>query len=255
MGNVCCADDIRKDANGKTSGEVDGNTMKIKRFNTGTNITAESVEASPSDSASFGTRNFKIDENYFQLSPAVKALLVKHGLFFWEESNQEIINFSGYKVFRVQRGDYSYEGQFQNNKRNGKGILLKKSKDLWVCPFIDDQPSGTGAIYYDSGDYFLGKIYKGNTIEGTMHYTDGSFYTGQFMTDGYRDGKGTLHEVGGARYEGSWKNNLKDGPGHYIIPEVWNQGVRSDQLGGGNAIQFSSTSGALTSQNNPSDKY
>ena len=249
MGNVCCADDIRKDANGRTSGEVDGNSMKIKRFNTGNNNTAEAIEPSPFDSPKFCTKGFQIDEKYFELSPAVKTLLVKHGLFFWNEGDQEIENFSGYKVCRVQRADYCYEGQFHNNKRNGKGILLKKSKDLWVCPFIDDQPSGTGAIYYDSGDYFLGKIYKGNTIEGTMYYTDGSYYTGQFMTDGYRDGKGTLHEVSGARYEGSWKNNLKDGPGFYITPEKWNQGLRIEQSGvpTGNAIPFSSNSGAPTS--------
>ena len=230
MGNICCADDIRKDAKGGKVGEIDGNTMRIKNFNaTLGSPVAETVTESSADLSVFGTSRFKLDNDYFTLKPVVQSLIDRYGLYCWAGHEAESLEFRNNKLFRVAKADYVYEGQMSNNRRNGKGYMLKRNGDLWVCMFIDDQPCGSGAIYYESGDYFEGKVYKGNTIEGKMHYADGSRYEGQFMTDGYRDGRGTLFEPNGCRYEGSWKNNLKDGPGVFVQTEHWRNGVRMDR--------------------------
>lgn len=260
MGNVCCADEIRRDANGKATNEIDGNNMMkgIKRFNTGAGngTVGETVDSSPYDAESFGCKGYTIEEKYFKPSKEVQALIEKHGLFRWESGDQEVRDFVGHKVYRVMKGDFTYEGQYHKDKRNGKGVMIKKNGDLWVCPFLDDEPNGTGAIYYDSGDYFVGKIYKGNTIEGKMIYVDGSQYVGQFMTDGFREGKGTYYEPNGARYEGMWKNNMKDGEGVYIIPEVWRQGIRLERASnGGQHLKADSIHGMTSTQNTPSHTY
>lgn len=232
MGNVCCDNGEKVDANGKREGEIDGNTMmKIKNFRAGNEATQDLVMPSPLNNQKFGTDGHPIDKEFFKLKPVVSGLIEKHGLFTWKTDSQEIINFAENRTFRVSKPDFTFEGQMNGQKKNGKGYLLKKSGDLWVCPFIDDSPSGTGAIYYETGDYFEGKIYKGNTIEGKMVYADGSFYVGQFMTDGYRDGKGTFYDLTGGRYEGNWKNNLKDGQGIYCQNEVWRNGVRVENPG------------------------
>ena len=232
MGNACCTDEERLAGKGPKAHEIDGNTLKIRAFASGKDGVSmiESYVPSPADPKEFGTSRFKLDEGFFKLDDRIKALIQSFGLYTFNAEDNEVKRFAKNEIFRIVRSEYVFEGQCSANKRQGKGYMLTKEGDLWICTFENDLPQGKGVVYFQSGDYFEGQMDRGSTVKGTMTYAEGSKYVGDFMTLGYRHGQGTFIDESGSSYEGSWKNNLKDGPGLFIQQEVWRDGQRVDRL-------------------------
>lgn len=90
-----------------------------------------------------------------------------------------------------------------------------------VTPPIESEAAKT----YVAGLLFHGATYSGYVNEdrqpdgkGTMTYSDGSEYTGDWE-NGIRQGKGTMKYSNGT-YDGEWENDKKNGEGTY----VWNDG-------------------------------
>ena len=227
--NFCASDEVKKDQDGKNDGEVDGNAMRYKVFNRQSINTVDVVEISPIPREKFARGGYSLDLIYFNLNKKVQALISKFSLHTWPGESSIMAIWGKKPVYRVSKGDVVYEGHYEANQFSGVGYLYKGG-DLWVCTFENDVANGDGAIYFDSGDYFVGKIVQGKTVKGKMQYEDGSLYEGEFAAAGYRDGQGTLNYQNGTKYEGKWKMNQKDGAGVLIMPEMWKDGVKLEIL-------------------------
>ena len=60
-----------------------------------------------------------------------------------------------------------YLGEFStiDEKRSGRGILIKEDKTKYEGQWKEDKPDGRGKLIYPNGDYFLGSWKNGN-VEG-----------------------------------------------------------------------------------------
>ncbi len=92
-----------------------------------------------------------------------------------------------------------------------------------------DPPVTETAEVYVSNQLYHGAVYSGYVNElrqpdgkGTMKYSDGSEYTGDWV-DGVHQGQGTMKYDNGT-YDGEWQNDKKNGKGTY----TWNDGKKYD---------------------------
>ena len=56
-------------------------------------------------------------------------------------------------------------GEFENDKKSGIGISVKKGEFTYECEYKNDTEDGIGVLRYKDGDIYKGKIYKGK-LEG-----------------------------------------------------------------------------------------
>ena len=130
---------------------------------------------------------------------------------------------SGYKYncygsFTWESGS-TYIGEFQNNKRHGKGIYT------WINPFEQ---------YV--GEYKNGKIHG----QGTYTYADGENYSGEYK-NGNHHGQGTYTYANGSTYIGEWKNDKRNGQGTFTWKKSGNKYVgefKNDNINGQGAKTY-----------------
>lgn len=143
-----------------------------------------------------------------------------------------------------------YEGYFCLDKMHGSGKVLYRSGDTYTGQLQWDQPKGWGSMVRISGTRLTGywegsqlnedheaeieipdfSSYKGMSCKnipngyGTMEYSDGFVYQGDFKQN-TRHGKGTMtKEVDGNqmyRYDGQWHENEKHGEGIETVPDQY----------------------------------
>lgn len=118
-----------------------------------------------------------------------------------------------------ENGD-SYEGEFQYNIREGKGVAISKNKFTIKGTFKANKPNGKCIIEFAKGDRYEGDVMNG-VIEGfgTYSYSDSKFvYEGAFINE-IREGKGKLRNESYC-YDGDFKD---DDPA--ILPNkiLWQQ--------------------------------
>ena len=114
--------------------------------------------------------------------------------------------------------DGEYVGEFQNGLRDGKGTFYyyenneygrKKYEGDWK----NDKIEGKGKMIWKDGEVYEGEwsnnLKEGKGIETWM---DGQKYEGNFKNSKY-EGKGVLYYANGDRYEGDFKNNKRHGSG------------------------------------------
>uniref|UniRef100_A0A2S2NC87 MORN repeat-containing protein 3 n=1 Tax=Schizaphis graminum TaxID=13262 RepID=A0A2S2NC87_SCHGA len=130
-----------------------------------------------------------------------------------------------------------YEGDWVANKRHGFGVMTKKVGDhfVYVCDgqWIDNRFT-KGKWYEECGIYDGNFSTAGRRIKcgyGTMQWNDGAVYQGQWRNNEY-NGQGKYVEVNGNFYDGQWRNGLKHGKGVYVFIDkgqfmegVWINGV------------------------------
>ena len=114
--------------------------------------------------------------------------------------------------------NFLYYGNIENNKSNGKGILIDKNGSSVYGDWENGQCTGKGILKiknlleYD-GD-FVKNIKQGY---GTEKYSDGTIYEGQYK-DNKKNGKGKCLLSNGEIYEGEFSNDIYDGEGIYKWP-------------------------------------
>ncbi|XP_023024696.1 MORN repeat-containing protein 3 [Leptinotarsa decemlineata] len=126
---------------------------------------------------------------------------------------------SGKGVLISNNNEVIYEGDFRNNYPHGYGVAAHKIpntnvfetkyRGFWKCGKQD----ATGVRVYVNGGFYIGNWKEGlRDGYGQMWYTDGSYFEGQW-SKGVRQGLGVLVYENGNKYDGSWKNSEKHGRG------------------------------------------
>ena len=115
--------------------------------------------------------------------------------------------------------NYIYNGFFQNNDFNGKGLMINKDGSSLFGDWVNGLCTGKGILkinnqYEYEGDFVENKK-QGYGIE---KYPDGSKYEGNFK-DNKKNGEGKYEISVGETYEGNFKDDLFDGEGIYKWPK------------------------------------
>ena len=125
--------------------------------------------------------------------------------------------FEGKGILYYENGNKHYEGNFVNNKFEGKGIIYYENGDIgYEGDFENDKSEGKGIFYYENGI----KGYEGDFVnnkfegKGILYYENGDInYEGDFVNNKF-EGKGILYyESGYINYEGDFDNNVFEGKG------------------------------------------
>ena len=136
------------------------------------------------------------------------------------------------------QGDFSYEGEWKNGKRDGLGIYIKKNAAKFIGYFIEDQVEGFGKLTDRNGDEYLGYWFN-SQASGIGIYTRKKLisYKGYWRNDkqdkfgievwpkfdyigdysnGVKEGYGIMNIKGG-KYEGEMKGGNFNGYGRFIF--------------------------------------
>jgi len=124
----------------------------------------------------------------------------------------------------------TYQGQFKNGFRNGKG-RLQSHEGIYVGDFIRNLKDGEGKITYPSGDTYIGQFKKGY-FHGKGKFTshNGDIYKGEW-SDGKREGQGNLLKSSKENYIGLFVNDQFHGKGTLIksnqdvVNGIWQNGI------------------------------
>ena len=121
----------------------------------------------------------------------------------------------------------TYDGNIQNNKREGIGIF-KSDTEEYNGEWKNDQKEGNGHLYFSDETkyegYFIENKFNG---EGTMTWNDGSCYKGEFLNNCFH-GLGYLKGNNGHIYEGNFQNGKFHGKGVF----KWINGYETESYDG-----------------------
>ena len=135
---------------------------------------------------------------------------------------------------------FRYNGEFRDNKKQGKGTYIWANGNRYEGDFVDDEPSGRGKFVFVGGDQYDGEYSKGAFngkgifVAKNGDKTDGAFVNGQAsgqavyvfangdryegeMAGGKMFGKGIFKTKGGDRWEATFVNDRAHGKGVYYF--------------------------------------
>ena len=153
----------------------------------------------------------------FKIPPTISSRLPRHWLAFVEDSINEL----QYVTSTV------YDGQVSKGSKNGLGQLIFPNGDVYKGAWKADLRHGTGLCKFGS----TGAIYKGEWRDGKPS-GNGVLFTMpneiiEARFDGYSviDGQVKILFTNGEYYEGTFKNNLRNGTGnHYYHNKDYYEG-------------------------------
>lgn len=141
------------------------------------------------------------------------------------QQNQMIPEIKTEGAGMLQTDEYIYNGQWNRNKFNGYGRIIKKKFALYEGIFVNNKRDGYGVEIYANSDIYIGqfKSDKKHGI-GIYFFSIGGYFYGQFE-NGFRSGFGTLYNKGNRNaFIGFWKNDLREGRG----VEIYKNGSKYD---------------------------
>lgn len=116
-------------------------------------------------------------------------------------------------------GGDRYEGDFRENKREGRGILFKADGSRYEGEFKNDQPEGHGVSYLPGGATIEAEFKDGLANGfGVVLMPSGGRYLGNFRNGRY-DGRGTFITHDNIRFDGEWREGAQIGPGTITHPD------------------------------------
>ena len=120
--------------------------------------------------------------------------------------------------FNYDNGE-RYQGDFNNNKREGKGIYYYNNGNKYIGDWKNGLKEGKGILYYNNGNKYIGD-FKNNLREGKgkIYFNDGQIYE-VYMKLNQIEGKVKLYFKNGEIYEGDIKNQIKEGYGNYYYKD------------------------------------
>lgn len=79
-----------------------------------------------------------------------------------------------------------YEGEFQDGKIQGKGIITFPEGQRYEGDFVNEKFEGSGMYTWPNGNRYEGDFVNGcKEGYGTMYYPDGRYDTGQWHDDNF----------------------------------------------------------------------
>eukprot|EP01136_Pigoraptor_vietnamica_P034020 Opistho-1_new@97521 len=125
------------------------------------------------------------------------------------------------KGTQIWHSGAKYDGDWKDGRRHGFGTYSVKVgpdeyRKVYAGAWKNDLYHGYGTCYYQDGGTYNGEWHCGKRSGwGTMNYADKSQYEGEWFDD-MRNGQGILTLVNENRYEGYWKDDRKNGPGRFF---------------------------------------
>ncbi len=101
------------------------------------------------------------------------------------------------KFPEIQKGEFSYEGEWKNGKRDGIGLLTKKDVASFMGEFVEDKINGFGKFVVEKECYYIG-----------------------YWKDSKVNGYGIYNNKGIKLYKGIWKNDEQNGFGIEKLPKI-----------------------------------
>lgn len=112
----------------------------------------------------------------------------------------------------------TYEGEWKDGKRHGKGTMTYACGDIYYGEFIYDKRHGKGTITYACGNIYVGQWENNKRNgKGTCTYANGDVYVGEWKDD-KKHGNGTYRSANGDVFVGEWKHDNIHGNGTHIYP-------------------------------------
>lgn len=160
----------------------------------------------------------------------------------------------GIGIEQSEEGGYTYEGEFNNNKKEGVGTILWKDGCKYLGEFQNNQMHGYGIIEFNGNNFYKGQI-KNGKMEGFGEFiwSDKRRYIGHYKND-KRNGFGIYmskasdtQNIGESENEyeiynssifvGFWKNGNMEGFGMKIINSdikygIWENGFKKKYIEG-----------------------
>eukprot|EP01006_Ploeotia_vitrea_P034408 TRINITY_DN65748_c7_g1_i1.p1 TRINITY_DN65748_c7_g1~~TRINITY_DN65748_c7_g1_i1.p1 ORF type:complete len:534 (+),score=52.85 TRINITY_DN65748_c7_g1_i1:45-1646(+) len=125
---------------------------------------------------------------------------------------------------------FRYTGEYENNQRHGRGVLLLGDGSSYDGEFERGEIKGRGCKRWSDGSTYIGEFHMGE-MHGYGLYvgTNGEKYEGE-MCSNRRHGQGKLIRKDGGQFEGTFVNHKYHGPGvlkdsqQNMWTGVWNRG-------------------------------
>ena len=122
--------------------------------------------------------------------------------------------------------EYTYEGYFHNDKKNGQGsIIYLKQGRKYKGEFKNNEITGKGFLTYENNQTYNGELLNGKK-EGKGKYTwpDGSEFIGEYKND-VKEGDGTFKMPNGVIFKGKFVKGKPDGKGIFMYNNKITNGV------------------------------
>ncbi|EAR89363.1 transporter Avl9 (macronuclear) [Tetrahymena thermophila SB210] len=118
----------------------------------------------------------------------------------------------------VDKDQSLYEGEFQNNMKNGMGKYRSGDSSInYVGQFIDDLFSDKGQLVKSNGDVYCGDFKKGQMHGQGEYQSEGYSYTGEFLHNKF-NGQGFYKDLKTNNiYQGEFVENQLDPEQQHII--------------------------------------
>ncbi len=100
-----------------------------------------------------------------------------------------------------------------------KKHIIYENGDIYNGDYIDDKMNGKGVLEYNNKD-----VYEGDFLNnfkhgyGVMKYVNGNIYTGQWKNN-YKNGKGKIIYNDNSYYNGDWVNDKRHGKGIMVFSD------------------------------------
>ena len=133
------------------------------------------------------------------------------------------------KFPKIIQGDFSYEGEWKNGKRDGLGIYIKKNSAKFIGYFFQDFAKGFGKLTNGNGDEYLG-YWDYSQANGIGIYTRKKIisYKGWWKND--KQDKFGIEQWPKLEFVGDYSEGVKEGYGIMNIKD----GIYEGQMKGGN---------------------
>jgi hypothetical protein len=106
---------------------------------------------------------------------------------------------------------YTYEGEFKQDHRNGRGRLTVLNGITYVGEFQNDRFEGDGVLTFTNGKTYSGKFADGKfNGKGVLRIPGEGTHSG-FFTNNKPHGSGKFVDESGVAYIGMWKNGVRNG--------------------------------------------
>jgi len=141
-----------------------------------------------------------------------KLVLIKNEKKLFYNGIWQNDNLTKGKIY-YENGDI-FEGDIKNYLRNGKGKFISDS-ETYEGDWEEDQKNGEGTLIFKDGSKYVGQ-FRNNQFngKGKIESNDGFYYCGDFLNN-QMDGKGYLRGSNGHIYNGDFKNGLFHGEGEF----------------------------------------